>query len=68
MKKLSTLVCLLLFFFVSGCPGGGGGGSNDDPPKPLMGLLQFRIRHNLQDDTCLAGAIRPRQRNGIGLF
>jgi hypothetical protein len=52
MKNLTTLVCLLLLFFVSGCPGGSGG-SDDDPPKPLMGLLQFRIRHNLQDDTCL---------------
>jgi hypothetical protein len=56
MKSLSTLVCLLLLFFVSGCPGGGGGGSDNDPPEPLMGLLQFRIRHNLQDNSCLASS------------
>ena len=54
MNNMSILVCLLALFFVSGCPGGGGGSSDDDPPKPLMGLLQFRIRHNLQDDSCLA--------------
>ena len=53
MKNLTTLVCLLLLIIVSGCPGCGGD-SDNDTPKPLMGLLQFRIRHNLQDDSCLA--------------
>lgn len=53
MKNLTTLLCLLLLIIVSGCPGCDGG-SDNDPPKPLMGLLQFRIRHNLQDDSCLA--------------
>jgi hypothetical protein len=59
MKRLSVLrrVFLLLLIFVSSCGGDGGGGGNDgnyDPIKPLMGILQFRIRHNLQDDSCLA--------------
>lgn len=57
MKRLSDLlwVFLLLSIFVFGCGGGGGGSDgNDDPFKLLMGMLQFRIRHNLQDDSCLA--------------
>ncbi|MGB5746284.1 MAG: hypothetical protein WBM69_04835 [Desulfobacterales bacterium] len=64
MKRLSVLVwvLLLLLIFVSGCPGSGGGGGaegggndgNDEPFKPLMGMLQFRVRHNLQDDSCVA--------------
>jgi hypothetical protein len=53
MKRLSVpvWVVLLLLAFVFGCSGGGGGG--DDPFVPLMGMLQFRIRHNLQDDSCV---------------
>ena len=57
MKSLSALLCVLLLIVVSSCSGGSGGnggGSNNDPPKPLMGILQFRIRHNLHDDSCLA--------------
>ena len=56
MKRLGVLlwVFLLLQFFVFGCSGGGGG--NDDPFAPLMGMLQFRIQHNLQDDSCVARA------------
>jgi hypothetical protein len=57
MKRLSIAlwVFLLLLIFVFSCQGGGGGNDgNDEPFKPLMGMLQFRIRHNLQDDSCLA--------------
>jgi hypothetical protein len=43
-------VFLLLLIFAFGCSGGGG---SDDPFQLLMGMLQFRIRHNLQDDSCL---------------
>lgn len=55
MNRLSVLlrVVLLLLTFVLGCSGGGGSGGNDDSFAPLMGILQFRIRHNLQDDSCL---------------
>ena len=55
MKRLSLLlrVVLLLLTFVFGCSGGSGSGGNDDSFAPLMGILQFRIRHNLQDDSCL---------------
>ena len=56
MKRLIVLlwVVLLLLIFVLGCSGGGGGNDgNGEPFKPLMGMLQFRIRHNLQDDSCL---------------
>jgi len=53
MNRLIVLLraVLLLLTFVFGCTGGGGGG--DDPFVPLMGMLQFRVRHNLQDDSCL---------------
>ncbi len=44
------IIAILCIF---GC-GGGGSGGNDEPFKPLMGMLQFRIRHNLQDDSCVA--------------
>jgi hypothetical protein len=57
MKRLSPLLCAVLLIVVLACSGGGdgtGGGSNDNPSKPLMGILQFRIRHNLHDDSCLA--------------
>ena len=57
MKRLSALLWafLLLSVFVFGCGGGGSGSDgNSEPFKPLMGILQFRIRHNLQDDSCLA--------------
>jgi hypothetical protein len=57
MKHLSISLwaLLLLLIFVFGCQGSGGGtDGNDEPFKPLMGMLQFRIRHNLQDDSCLA--------------
>ncbi len=42
-----------------GRPDGGedGDGYGDDggpPPGPLMGILQFRIKHNLMDDSCVA--------------
>jgi hypothetical protein len=58
MKRLSIFlwVSLLLSILVSGCGGGGGSGGNDgnaDPFELLMGMLQFRILHNLQDDSCL---------------
>jgi len=55
MKHLHMLLGALMLITVCGCPGGGGGDSkvDDDPPKPLMGMLQFRILHNLQDDGCL---------------
>ncbi len=56
MKRSNVLlwVFLVLPIFVLGCGGGGGGGGeNGDPFKPLMGMLQFRIRHNLQDDSCV---------------
>jgi hypothetical protein len=62
MKRLSALQWLILFLliFVCGCSGGGGSGNegndgNEEPVKPLMGMLQLRIRHNLQNDSCLAG-------------
>ena len=50
MKRLSLLlrVVLLLLTFVFGCSGGSGSGGNDDSFAPLMGILQFRIRHNVQ--------------------
>jgi hypothetical protein len=59
MKRLSVLlrVFLILPIFVFGCEGGGGSGGNDgndEPFRPLMGMLQFRILHNLQDDSCVA--------------
>ncbi len=65
MKGLKVLVrvFLLMLIFVLGCSGGGGAGDgdgndgingNDEPFKPLMGMLQFRVRHNLQDDSCVA--------------
>lgn len=59
MKSLSTLLCVLLLIVVSSCSGGSGGNdgdSNNEPSKPLMGILQFRIRHNLHDDSCLASS------------
>ena len=56
MNRLSTLVCALVLILVCGCPWDDDGDSdgNNAPPKPLMGMLQFRIQHNLQDDSCLA--------------
>ncbi len=59
MKRLGVLllVFLLSAIFVIGCSGGGSGGGdngNGESLQPLMGMLQFRIRHNLQDDSCLA--------------
>ena len=58
MKRLSVFlwVFLILPISVFGCGGGGGSGNdgNDEPLKPLMGMLQFRILHNLQDDSCVA--------------
>jgi hypothetical protein len=55
-KRLRALagVFLLALIFAFGCGGGGSSGGNTEPFKPLMGMLQFRIRHNLQDDSCLA--------------
>jgi hypothetical protein len=55
MKRLSVLLRVFLFLpiFVFSCGGGGGNDGNDEPLKPLMGMLQFRIRHNLQDDSCV---------------
>jgi hypothetical protein len=54
MKRLSVPVWVvsLLLIFIFGCSGGGGSG-DDDSFVPLMGMLQFRIRHNLQDDSCV---------------
>ncbi len=55
MKGRSVLLwSFLLLGFVLSCGGGGGGGGNDDTFTPLMGMLQFRIQHNLQDDSCVA--------------
>ena len=59
MKRLSIFlwVSLLLSIFVFGCGGGGGSGGkdgDDDEFNLLMGMLQFRILHNLQDDSCVA--------------
>jgi len=59
MKRLSVLlrVFLLLPILVFGCGGGGssdGKAGNDDSFKLLMGMLQFRILHNLQEDSCVA--------------
>lgn len=57
MRRLSQMLWafVLPLIFVFGCGGGGGGaGSSDDPIALLMGILQFRVRHNLQDDSCVA--------------
>ena len=58
MKRLNVpaWIFLLLLIFVLSCSSGGGGGSDgaDNPYELLMGILQFRIRHNLQDDSCVA--------------
>jgi hypothetical protein len=59
MKRLSVFLWVFLFLsiFVFGCGGSGGSGGddgNDDSFKLLMGMLQFRILHNLQDDSCVA--------------
>jgi len=57
VKSLRTLLFAVLLIAVFACSGGGDGndgGSNDEPAKPLMGLLQARIRHNLHDDSCVA--------------
>jgi hypothetical protein len=51
------MVCLLLLCLIlMGCGGSDGGGGDccdNGSPGLRMGLLQFRTKHNLQDDTCL---------------
>ena len=49
MNRLSVLLrlVLLVLTFVFACSSGGGSGGNDEPFAPLMGILQFRIRHNM---------------------
>jgi hypothetical protein len=58
MIRLASLIFYFLFpcLLMIGCGGGDSGGgdcceNNDHGLR--MGLLQFRIKHNLQDDTCL---------------
>ena len=50
-------IFLFLLIFVSGCGSSSSekSGNNETGPfKPLLGMLQFRVNHNLQDDSCLA--------------
>jgi hypothetical protein len=51
---LGAFVLLPVFLFSCGGGSGGGTDGNSEPSKPLMGMLQLRVRHNLQDEDCLA--------------
>lgn len=60
MRRLFSVVYGLLFLWMIlfGCGGGSDSadnGNTDNEPEPglRMGVLQFRGKHNLQDDSCL---------------
>jgi len=52
--RSAILGIIITVLGIFGCGGGSGGGDgNDEPLRPLMGILQFRIQHNLRDDSCV---------------
>ena len=52
--RSAALAIIITLLGIFGCGGSSGGGDgNDDPLRPLMGILQFRIQHNLQNDSCV---------------
>jgi hypothetical protein len=58
MKRPALLIVVFLLpcLIIFGCGGSGDDGDDGDKttdPGLRMGLLQFRVKHNLQDDTCL---------------
>ena len=52
--RSAVLAIIITILSIFGCGGGTGGGDGKDAPfNLLMGMLQFRILHNLQDDSCV---------------
>ncbi len=58
MKRSTTIMMVMLLATLAmlacgGSDAGSGGDTNASEPGLLMGILQFRVQHNLEDDSCL---------------